>query len=1708
MTEMQCGNTANSTPRLGPYNERQSTQFDNSAEYGAEYMRNNVQNTQGNSFSYSKFNTPQDSGSSFLSISGFKKESVNKPAMFKKGMDIRKWWERFSLFVEDVKVEEEDIFRVLKSFLDDECLDMVKWNFPSRVQSMKQIEKLLFKLFDVYKGEMCDLRSKFYTRVQQPNEDLRVFMTSLWKLADEAFFLEVNGRDNYDFMVMEKFIHGLRNQTIKENLRLYKPGSSQEALNKACDLWYSVQSALPDSLPNIARNELIHAETTPQPPQYQASITSLCNSSEHTVSHSQNSGTQQSRAEQNVPARNDDFHRKFSPPSQELQTPILRKCFNCGSFGHISRECRQGNHVNPREANRFSYDTQTPQPPRYPNQQTTPMYRTQPNNSSSYQQNQITTTPLMPQQSFHQASQLTPQTTTTPQPTQFSSSTIAQQNSPPVNSPISQINSPNTTPVLPTNKVSVGNFLSEEVVPRHAIERDKRAKEDVITGTCKLNNSIVQFLFDTGASRTLVAKEAWDRVRSFDSVLKQAGVEMFSCDGKRVRIDGLGTCRFESFGVNSEIDVIVVDGLTYDCLLGLDVARKLEIVNKNLNAISDFFKRAGQNPSEPEKELSSAEQFSVKCSIYQASICEEKTEIVQNAPIVEKEAEMISVEERERFVSEIANEFSDVIAEGLENLSQTDICEHEIKMSDETPIKQPMRRVPYAARPEYKAALEEMMQNGIISESESPWTSPTVLVRKKDGGLRICIDFRQVNDRTIKDCYPLPKIEDIIVQLGRARWFSTLDLASGYHQIRIKESDKMKAAFRTEFGLFQYNVMPFGLTNAPSTFQRMMEKVLRDLLGLCCYVYLDDVVIFSVTFEQHRIAVRMVLLRLRTDKLMLQWRKCHWVDTQIEYLGHVVQFGRVRPAFSKVEVLYRFKEPKTVKQVQSFLGLASYYRRFIKGFAEIASPLHRITEKESKFIWTGECQNSFDRLRKILSSEDGVLILPDLSQEFRLETDACNVGLGAVLSQSVDGFYRPCAYWSKHLSLRERKYSTSEKELLAVVLGMEHFRQFLLGRKFTIVTDHKPLIWLRRMKNPAPRLARWLLRVREFDFELVYRDGKQNGNADALSRWLLDENLPDNFITEANTEEPGIVINAIFFQQVDSNEMQKEDEDITRFKEYLISGKQTDTEQCSSELKIMLHTKRCFRVVNNTLFRVIDKDTREILQLVVPKTERPKILNLVHDATSGGHLGFEKTFAKIKRRYYWPDYYNQIKDYVRKCPTCAQVKTPPHYNRTALKPLKPSRPFQIVTSDIMGPLPVSYNGNKYVLAIIDHFTKWTELFAIPDQEAKTVVLSFLHVIADHGVPDAILTDQGRNFESQLIEELCDLLDIHKIRTSPYYPECDGQTERFNRTLESMLASFVEENQRNWDELLPVVNFAYRTAVHKTTNFSPFELLYGRLPKLPCDLFLPGSVDNTILTPDSYGKKLKAVFESIYKEVQSTRSIRIEKFKFFHDRNVRCKSYSVGDLVWLEDSAPKPGLSKKLRRKWKGPFKIIARLSDSNYKIKGCCARSKTKVVNIKHLKTCFSEPNRNFESVQNSPEQVRATQEQSTVDDQAMTEQSVKNDEVIIRPHDKEGDKMSEKIPDCPGDYNEMSITKKTDNDNQSWSLLSDEDLGLGNLQPHTSFYKLVEITTDAELSSNGDDTETYEPNAYFRKTTEKMPVSVSPRPKRNRRVPDRLNYC
>ncbi|XP_065908993.1 uncharacterized protein [Dysidea avara] len=655
-------------------------------------------------------------------------------------------------------------------------------------------------------------------------------------------------------------------------------------------------------------------------------------------------------------------------------------------------------------------------------------------------------------------------------------------------------------------------------------------------------------------------------------------------------------------------------------------------------------------------------------------------------------------------LSKILSEYHDVFSLSDDERGETDLVEFKIDTGDSQPRKQPVRRVPFGARQEIADQLNKMQQNNVIQPSESPWASPVVLVRKRDGTLRFCVDYRALNSLTKPDLFPLPRINDLLDQLGKSKYFSTLDLKSGYWQIKVSDDSQEKTAFITHKGLFEFRVMPFGVTNAPAVFQRLMQRVLSGLQTSSTVefvsVYLDDVIVFSETLQDHIKHLRAVFDRLRKAGLMLNPSKCKLLSKEVEYLGHIVTPCGLQPNNRNLEAVRNFPQPTTLKQLRQFLGLTSYYRRFIPGYAKVAHPLHALTRKGAVFSWSAECEVAFESLRVKLSSSP-LLAYPDFTKDFTLETDASKLGLGAILSQYQDDLkLHPVAYASRSISNAEANYAITDLETLAVVWAVTHFRYYLYGHNVIVFTDHAAVRAILGAPNLTGRHARWWSKVYGSGIkhiDIIHRSDKDSNTEVQVA--AISCELPAT-ISDVLQEEP---------REAEHNstafcDEQMKDPELSSIILYLRDG--TLPGDATLAKKIVAEST-LYALCNNVLYFVGPKQT-EISRVVVPQHLRHRIMQEHHDGPLAGHFSGPKLYKSVIRCWWWPHMYTDVMKYADNCPQCAIVEGTGRRQKPLLQPIATERPFQILGVDIME-LPVTTRGNRYVIVFQDLCPKMTQI---------------------------------------------------------------------------------------------------------------------------------------------------------------------------------------------------------------------------------------------------------------------------------------------------------------------------------------------------------------------------------------------------------------
>ena len=810
-------------------------------------------------------------------------------------------------------------------------------------------------------------------------------------------------------------------------------------------------------------------------------------------------------------------------------------------------------------------------------------------------------------------------------------------------------------------------------------------------------------------------------------------------------------------------------------------------------------------------------------------------------------------------LARLIQKYSSAFAKDDNDVGCTNLATHRI-VTNGPPVQSSPYKVPYHLRDGIRHDLSKMLARGIIERSQSSYCSPILSVPKPDGSRRLCVDFRRLNSQTQKDVYPMPSIEETLNRLSQSRVFSTLDLVSGFYQIPLDKKDKHKTAFQFDGELYQFTVMPFGVCNGPPSFQRLMNEVLRECRSFAI-AYLDDIVVFSPDEDTHLQHLDQVFRAIIHAKLKFKTIKCKFMQYEISFLGHRVNGKGVLPLASKVAALEHFPAPKSAKAVRRFLGMASFYRRHIPSFAQIAIPLDELTHKNKQFNWTSECDMAFQHLKSAIASSK-VLQLPDFSKDFHLHVDASGTAVGAVLSQYNQQVLLHIAFASHKLTSAETRYSTIDREVLALSWGCSHFQHYLLGRHCFAYTDHKPLLGLLNAKSLSPRQYRLIELLSGFNFSLKHIEGKRNVVADAFSRPVsaIQQQLPLSSFTTSQLNDPYCV----------------------NLNKYLADS--TYTLPTHPQYKYFLRHQSQFSLCpdKGLLFRGL---------IVVPESLQQDVLKTFHD----GHYGSAKMVWRLGREFWWYGLPTAVKKYVQSCLQCAQGKASGSISYHDGRLPSPG-PYELVFIDIVGPLP-AYDGFRFLLTMEDSFTKFARAVPLRSITAENIVNVFYrHWTSNFHVPVRLHSDNGTQFSSSLFREVCSSLGIHQSFSSPYHPQGNGGIERFHCTLKERLRCF--PNPQAWPNNVFSAVLAYNSTQHSPTGSSPFMLAFGFQPVPPglwVDRYTRG---DSPLTSD-----LRRVWETVSSSPGSP--------------SITSRNLQIGDLVLVRLPTP-PSLTKP----WSAPKKVI------------------------------------------------------------------------------------------------------------------------------------------------------------------------------------------
>ncbi|WVZ95116.1 hypothetical protein U9M48_040918 [Paspalum notatum var. saurae] len=849
-------------------------------------------------------------------------------------------------------------------------------------------------------------------------------------------------------------------------------------------------------------------------------------------------------------------------------------------------------------------------------------------------------------------------------------------------------------------------------------------------------------------------------------------------------------------------------------------------------------------------------------------------------------------------------------------------CDHTIPLvPGAAPVSVRPYRLTPALKDEVESQVQDMLASDIIQRSTSPFSSAVLLVKKKDSTWRFCIDYRQLNAITVKGKYPVPIIDELLDELSGASWFSKLDLRAGFHQIRMQQGEEYKTAFQTHLGHFEFRVMPFGLTGAPGTFLSAMNTTLGPYLRKFILVFFDDILIYSKSFDEHLHHLRLTFELLSKDQWFVKQSKCAFAQRSIAYLGHTVSAQGVATDPTKIDAITHWPSPQSAKELRSFLGLAGYYRKFVRNFSIIAKPLFELLKKGALFVWTTAHSSSFAALKHALSHAP-VLALPDFSKPFCIETDASGSGIGAVLTQEG----HPLAYISRTLGPRSLGLSTYEKEYLAILLAVQQWRAYLQHSEFSIFTDQKSLVQLTDQRLHTQWQQKVFSKLLGLQYKVIYKKGSDNRVADALSRCPA----PNAHCAAISTGVPSWINEVLDSYTNDSSAtdlLTKLSVDPTAVPRYTLTN------------GIIRYNSRLW--IGNC------------------PTLRLKLIQACHSSALGGHSGIPVTYGRIKKLFYWPGMKRDVIAFIQGCLICQQAKPDRQRLPGLLQPLPvPSRAWQIISLDFIEGLPTSGSANC-ILVVIDSFTKYGHFIPLHHPfTAMTVARSFIqNIYRLHGMPDQIVSDRDRIFTSQLWKELFRLADVQLAMSSSYHPQSDGQTERLNQTLETFLRCFVSACPSKWSQWLALAEYWYNTTTHSATGFSPFEALYGYPPKHFGISSLDAVPDQAPLELSQWLQERRLMEQLVQQHLTRSKN----RMKKQADKHRSECSFDVGDMVFVKlqpyvQSSLSIRSNQKLAFRFYGPFQILERIGSVAYRLALPAHSSIHPVFHVSQLKRAVLPP--------------------------------------------------------------------------------------------------------------------------------------------------------
>lgn len=996
-------------------------------------------------------------------------------------------------------------------------------------------------------------------------------------------------------------------------------------------------------------------------------------------------------------------------------------------------------------------------------------------------------------------------------------------------------------------------------------------------------------LLDSGAVSSVMNKSVCNYLLSREYKLYSCNVAITTVDGTMHMAEGYMKVDYELRGIRRKVPTLVVNNLKTALVLGWDFWDAFGIkpcfVSKGQMIVSET---CGIQIVNQKEEISHE-------TIFMSEQIDEASDITPPKCInVEQPHELSSRDQQ--LLDEVVSKLPFCKPEG--ELNKTWMREATIDTGNASPVRCKLRIIPPAKLARVIEEIDRLERRGIIRKVESSeWLHPMLAVPKSNGNLRICMDARCLNKVTKKNAYPQQNANRILSMIGKAEYISTIDLTDAYFQIPLDKDSQEKTAFAVPTrGTYVYCRMPMGLTNSGAVLCSLIDSLFGAEFEPNGFPYLDDIVVVTETFDAHIDILGRVGEKLTYAGLTISPSKSKFAYKRLKYLGHILDVQGIAMDKSRIEAIENFPRPRCVKDIQRLMGLAGWYRRFIRNFSEITAPISELEKKSVTFEWNEDRERAFQKLIRALTSAP-ILANPRYDLPFEIQADASRVACGAVLVQHHEGEERVIAYMSQKFSATQQKYHVTELECLAVILSIEKFRPYVEGTHFKVITDHHALIWLKNLKDPTGRLARWSLRLQAYDFTLVHRKGKFHVVPDALSRAVSAINASRNFDT---TDKWYLKHKALALEKP---------QEYDKFKvhnELLYFNPSPNDEECDQP---------------NCLWR-----------LCIPKECRESIIRENHDNGSACHGGRYKTIAKVRTAYYWPGMNEDVAKYVRECEVCKLIK--PH-NKITTPPagefVEANRPFRVIASDIVGPLPLSKNQNRFLVVAIDLFSKFTIMRALKTATAKNVT-EFIQneVILKFSCPEILVCDNGVQYKSELFKNLMASRGIRVWYTANYFAQ-GNPTECVNKTIGTALRAFImqDSDQREWDRHIHEIENAINSSHHTSTKETPYFVAFGqRMPQHAREY--AEVIDANVEMPRS-----EANFREMREKVQQRLNEAREKATKYYNLRTRPVDYKIGDTVYRENTQLSEGaayFSKKLSPRFVKSV-IVEKTGTNTYKLK-------------------------------------------------------------------------------------------------------------------------------------------------------------------------------